>query len=168
MSMMEVAVGAGVGAVSGSALTLLASYAQMRFNRKEGQRQRVVGETEEVWRALHTRQRAVNARRSPEGSVPRTELDEAAGDLGAQLMQISMIMFPGDFHTRLYNSGQILSSVPFCEDLPDIERLRVTREVITHAQWVCAAYMAGNPLPEPLSAFDAYYRGIVPRRFWMA
>lgn len=164
--MMEVAVSAAVGAVSGSALTILASYVQMRLSRREGQRQRALGGTEEAWRALHDQQRALVSLRLTEGHVPRAELNDAANDFGARLMQASMVLRPFEFHVRLYMSGQILCSVPHCDDLSDIELLRITMEVVTHTQWVCAAYMMEDPIPDPSPHLIEYYRTIVPNTFW--
>jgi hypothetical protein len=166
MSMMEVAVSAAVGAVSGSALTILASYVQMRMSRREGQRQRAIGGTQETWHALHDRQRALVSLRLMEGNVSRAELDDAANHFGALLMQVSMMMRPVEFHHRLYRSGQILCSVPYCQDVRDAELLRITLEVVTHTQWVCAAYMMDQPIPDPFPHLIEYYRTIVPRTYW--
>ncbi|GGS52023.1 hypothetical protein GCM10010270_23300 [Streptomyces violaceus] len=69
MPMIEVVVSAAVGAVSGSALTVLATYVQMRLNRAEGIRTDTLRRVDQLWQALHEGQRELLDRRFQEGSA---------------------------------------------------------------------------------------------------
>lgn len=184
VALTEVMAGALAGAVCGTAATFATTYFQMRMNRKEQQYTHELAQRAKrddqvqdlawegmlaVWKATHEGAQELAALQREHGAALRPEFYEKAAVLGVRLNAQSMIMPTNvissmDYSFQIYDLGRILRYLPDkAGHRPDGELARIAREVISHAQWVCAAYLVDqSPPPEPMPRLAEYQNIVCP------
>jgi len=160
MAMMEVAVGAVLGAVAGSGLTVFTTYLQMRMKRDEGLRETVRGHMDVLWQTLHEGQQQLMAQRIDD-TGHRIDFNRAVMQLAGKIGQQGMVTAVPEFRSRLTMIMEILEEVPQIENRSDDELFQIAMDVISHAQWVCAAFLMNDPLPEEMPGLREYHNVFV-------
>ncbi|MDQ0775204.1 hypothetical protein QF026_003670 [Streptomyces aurantiacus] len=160
MAMMEVAVGAVLGAVAGSGLTVFTTYLQMRMKRDEGLRETVRGHMDVLWQALHEGQQQLIAQRI-DGTGHRIDFNRSVMQLAGKIGQQGMVTAVPEFRSRLIVIMEILEEVPQIENRSDDERFQIAMDVISHAQWVCAAFLMNDPVPAEMPGLREYHNAFV-------
>jgi hypothetical protein len=155
MPMMEVVVGTAVGAVAGSGLTIFTAYVQMRMKRGEGHREIIRGQTDGLWHALHEGQQQLIAQRHS-GTGQRSEFDAIVMQLARKIRQQVMVVGAGGFNDRLSEIEMILEELAQARSHRDDELFQIANDLIIHAQWVCAALLMNERLPEEIPRLREY------------
>jgi hypothetical protein len=152
--MMEVVVGAALGAVAGSGLTIFTSYVQMRMKRDEGPHEIFRGEMEGLWKALHEGQRKLITQRL-DGTIRRSDFNTIVAQLAGKISQLAMVA-RGRVSDRLGDIMVALDGIANARNHGDDELFRIANEIIIHAQWVCAAFLMNEDLPEEMPRLREY------------
>jgi hypothetical protein len=156
MGLMEIAVGAIVGAMVGWP----GLYLQRRMKRKDELEARVQSITNLTWEAAHQTESVLDALVRQRKSLGY-DFYKHVNELGQRLHAQSMTM-SSKFGPRVNRIARILRYMEPHSRVSDEKLTQVARDVIHHAQWVCAAYLFDKPIPDEPSYLRDYEADICP------